>query len=264
MATVSIKYLNLMILALVLVGVMYFIYKKNNIEYFSDDGYSFLELNPIDYPKVANTYFMDNMPVSNDNIIGVYRGGKFCHDDRILVKRQLRDVYQQCKEQSDTLNKVFFTVNVDATSQQYKDTVTEKSKEYDENVLNKKEEHIDKLITEYKNLQEEIMFAKEFEEQNNEYSDKLKKINKNTLTEINEHQNEINKNHQQTLIYDRSQKKMNTQISNIKKYIKYAIGILGVMTVIYLFKKEIYEYIDDANNNNNNNNNNRRNRIYIN
>jgi hypothetical protein len=207
---------------------------------------NYLGLNTTHYDDNAKDhYFYNNPPVSDINNLGVNHGGRYCTDNKIKILRQQPIIsYEPCNQMASNVNS-FFRANTNKIVQYYRKQLINSQRNYEKMIDTSIKNELIKIGKRYGELQNEIDFAEKFLEENKVNTQKYKKYNKKLDEDIQETHQTKNKEVNKSIIHKESYDEFKKKIKFLHKILKYIIGGLAILTIFYLFQKNV------ENNNNN-------------
>lgn len=223
---------------IILICIIY--YKYNNIEEFNVNRLSFLSLNPENYLDIpTDHYYYNNPPFTDDNgmALNTKSGGRYCNDNKTIPYRQKRNYEISCSGANDTVNQLF-SVDIDSLSEEAVNRANTNINRLNKETVELLSDELDKLISRYVELKDEITFAKKFLDENQYSSDKYREYNKKLSNNLDKQNQDINSNMQRTIILKESHDSKIERKNTLIKYSRYILIVIGLTTIIYLFMKQ--------------------------
>ena len=223
---------------IILICIIY--YKYNNIEEFNVNRLSFLSLDAENYPDIPNDhYYYNNPPFTDDNgmALNTKSGGKYCNDNKTVPYRQNRNYEISCGGANNTVNQLF-SVNTDGLTEEAVNRANTNINRFNNETMELLSGELDKLISRYVELKDEITFAKKFLDENQYSSNKYREYNKKLSNNLDKQNQDINSNMQRTTILKESHDSKIERKYTLINYSRYILIVIGLTTIIYLFMKQ--------------------------
>lgn len=235
---------NMYIPILIIIIILVICYREKKLyqqENFStDDNLTYLGLNHKNYLEYPNDhYFYNNTPISDNGIIGINHGGKYCDNNKLKPKRRHITIERvKCDNSNNIINKLFW-VNVKGLTNYFKKRTVTKQSKFEEKSEKEIKTELNKIIKRYSELQDEINFSNKFIDENEINTNSYQRNNNKLGEKLKTTNSETNKNVSMTLMNKSSYDTTQQKIFKIRKITKYTLYVLAILTIIYLLRKKV-------------------------